>query len=100
MKKCLLMCMGLLLTGTALANTAKPVMLSCPRPTFPMEAAVKRMDGSVQYRLTVNEKGAVESVSVSGDEVFFKVVKGAVRKCTFEPGKPGVYEGTAKFIVQ
>lgn len=99
MKKRILMVAALIMATNVLASEIKPVLLSCPTLTMPVEAAVTRTQGTVQYRLTVNEKGAVESTSVTGDNVFFREVKSAMNKCKFEPGKPGVYEGTARFTV-
>ena len=101
MRKCLLICMGLFLTGPVFAgDNAKygaPVLRTCPPPTIPVKAAALRIPGSVQYQLWVNGKGDVYSTSVTGDEIYLKGVESSVKKCKFDPGQPGVYRGTMSF---
>ncbi|MGK9174998.1 energy transducer TonB [Yokenella regensburgei] len=99
MKKGVLIYTALLLAGTAIANEQKPVLLDCPLPLMPVKARALNISGAVEYQAWVNAKGEVYSMSLKGDEVFFKEVDRAVKRCKFEPGKPGVHHGKMSFII-
>lgn len=74
-----------------------PVRISCPFPLYPASAKALGIGGTVKYAASVNEKGEVTSVETTGDELFFRETKSALRECKFEPGKPGVARGTINF---
>ena len=101
MKKILLLVCTALISNMALAvenpKETIPVRISCPFPLYPVSAKALGIGGTVKYAASVNEKGEVTSVETTGDEVFFTVTKSAVRKCKFEPGKPGISRSTINF---
>lgn len=103
MKNIALLIGGLVLTGTVAAeeaaNSDKPVVISCPVPVMPVKALALRISGSVNYTAWVNAKGEVYSISTTGDEIFFKTTQSAIKKCRYEPGKPGVVRKTVTFKV-
>ncbi|WP_371822942.1 TonB family protein [Raoultella sp. HC6] len=96
----LLICAGLISNMAFAVENAEetiPVRISCPFPLYPVSAKALGIGGTVKYAASVNEKGEVTSVETTGDEVFFTVTKSAVRKCKFEPGKPGISRSTINF---
>ncbi|HCT5194018.1 TPA: TonB family protein [Raoultella ornithinolytica] len=101
MKKTLLLVCAVLISNMALAFENKeeivPVRISCPNPYYPASAMANGITGAVKYTASVNEKGEVTSVETTGSEPFFRETKYAIKKCKFEPGKPGVVRGTINF---
>lgn len=101
MKKTLLLVCAVLISNVVLAVENKeeivPVRISCPFPLYPASAKALGIGGTVKYAASVNEKGEVTSVETTGDELFFRETKSAVRKCKFEPGKPGISRSTINF---
>ncbi|WP_218570389.1 TonB family protein, partial [Klebsiella quasipneumoniae] len=66
-------------------------------PYYPVSAMANRISGTVNYAASVNEKGEVTSVETTGAELFFRETRSAMRKCKYEPGKPGIARGTIRF---
>lgn len=101
MKKTLLLVCAVLISNLALAAVNKeevvPVRISCPNPYYPVSAMANRISGTVNYAASVNEKGEVTSVETTGAEIFFRETRSAMRKCKYEPGKPGIARGTIRF---
>ncbi|WP_434669160.1 TonB family protein [Klebsiella sp. B345] len=101
MKKTLLLVCTVLISNVALAvenrEETAPVRISCPFPFYPASAKALGIGGTVKYSASVNEKGEVTSVETTGAEPFFREVKYTIKKCKFEPGKPGVAKGTIRF---
>ncbi|MCF6688856.1 TonB family protein [Raoultella terrigena] len=101
MKKTLLLVCAVLISNVALAVENKeeivPVRISYPNPYYPTSAMAKGITGAVKYAASVNEKGEVTSVETTGAEPFFREIKYMIKKCKFEPGKPGVARGTINF---
>ena len=101
MNTTLLLVCAVLMSNLALAVEHKeeivPVRISCPSPYYPASAMANRISGTVNYAASVNEKGEVTSVETTGAEIFFRETRSAIRKCKFEPGRPGVARGIIRF---
>ncbi|EMB9091235.1 energy transducer TonB [Klebsiella michiganensis] len=101
MKKITLFVYAALVSNLAFASEysdeTKPVRISCPTPYYPASAAAQGVNGTVKFTASVNEKGEVYSIQITGDEIFFRETKSAVRKCKYEPGRPGIARGTINF---
>lgn len=101
MKLLLLLVCTALISNVACAvenlSDEKPERISCPEPVMPAKAQALRIEGTVDYAAYVNEKGDVDSVNTTGDEIFFRETQTAFKKCNFKPGHPGVERGTIKF---
>jgi len=83
----------------ATASPASPgdstgiVALQAPKPSYPMEAASKGVQGKVWIHLLISETGDVESTDViSGDPDLARAAQDAMKKWKFKPyirnGKP------------
>lgn len=101
MNTTLLLVCAVLISNLALAVEHKeeivPVCISCPSPYYPASAMANKISGTVTYSAEVNEKGEVTSVDTTGTEIFFRETRSAIRKCKFEPGRPGVARGIIRF---
>lgn len=101
MKKTLVLVCAVLISNVVLAVENKeeivPVRISCPFPFYPASAKALGISGTVKYSASVNEKGEVTSVETAGAELFFRETKSAIRKCKYEPGRPGIARGTIRF---
>lgn len=101
MNKTLLLVCAVLISNLAFAVENKeeivPVRISCPFPYYPASAMANKISGTVTYSAEVNEKGEVTSVDTTGTEIFFRETRSAIRKCKFEPGRPGIARGTIRF---
>ncbi|ENJ8541127.1 TPA: TonB family protein [Raoultella planticola] len=83
--------------ATEYSGETKPARISCPMPYYPASAAAQGVNGTVKFAASVNEKGEVYSIQTTGDEVFFRETKSAMKKCKHEPGKPNIARGTIRF---
>jgi TonB family protein len=83
----------------ATASPASPgdsteiIVLQAPKPSYPMEAANKGVQGKVWIHLIISETGDVESTDViSGDPDLARAAQDAMKKWKFKPyirnGKP------------
>jgi TonB family protein len=84
------------------AGTASPaspgdstglIVLKAPKPSYPMEAANKGVQGQVWIQLHISEAGDVESTDIiSGDPDLARAAQDAMKKWKFKPyirnGKP------------
>ncbi|ATM05365.1 hypothetical protein CRN15_22470 [Raoultella planticola] len=54
-------------------------------PYYPASAAAQGVNGTVKFAASVNEKGEVYSIQTTGDEVFFRETKSAMKNASMSP---------------
>lgn len=71
-------------------NITKAKAIFLGKPKYPSEALVKKLSGSVQVKITINEEGIVISAKAeTGDPIFWKVAEDAAFQSKFIPAKRG-----------
>jgi protein TonB len=84
-------------------GTAEGMLVKKVPPTYPLEAKVARVQGTVELNVTISKTGAVTAVDVvSGPEVLQSAAVDAVKQWQFKPfsllGEPVEFE-TAVHVV-
>lgn len=76
----------------AAAPSPQPQRVYFERPAFPQKALAEHQGGRVTVRFQVDARGRpqdVRIVSATPKGLFERVVRGAVRRWRYAPGKPG-----------
>jgi len=80
-------------TGPSVADSTELEPIKIMRPTYPKEAAKKKIHGQVLVKVSVSETGDVDTVEViSGDPILAKAAVDAMRRWKF---KPFIHDGKA-----
>lgn len=84
-------------SGTASAKGASTgvIELGCPKPSYPMRAMSRHIEGWVKVELTISTAGTVTNATVLSSEpagIFDEAALAATRKCKF---KPKIVDGAA-----
>lgn len=85
------------------SGTAEGMLVKKVPPTYPLEAKVARVQGTVELNVTISKTGAVTAVDVvSGPEVLQSAAADAVRQWQFRPfsllGEPVEFETTVHVV--
>src|SRR5882724_3913118 len=78
---------------TSPGDSTELMVIKAPKPSYPMEATKKGVQGKVWIQLLISETGDVESADIiSGDPNLARAVQDAMKKWKFKPyirnGKP------------
>jgi protein TonB len=84
-------------------GTAEGMLVKKVPPTYPLEAKVNRVQGTVQLNVTISKTGAVTKVDVvSGPDLLQAAAVDAVKQWQFRPfsllGQPVEYETTVHVV--
>jgi protein TonB len=73
-------------TSSSTADSTQLEIIKAPHPSYPLEAAEKRLQGQVWITLHISESGGVESTEIiSGNPLLATATEQAVQKWKFKP---------------